>query len=81
MTCPLNKTIYIHSAAGEIFNVSDVVSITPSDSDVTFTYNPAELLTFDYTSMVEQKKVVVTATYKSETEYQCSFFVEAKGKI
>ncbi|CAG2228063.1 unnamed protein product [Mytilus edulis] len=79
LTCPLNKTIYIHSAAGEIFNVSDVVSVTPSDSDLTFTYSPEELLTFDYTSMVEQKKVVVTATYKSETEYQCSFFVETKA--
>ncbi|VDI24739.1 CUB and sushi domain-containing protein, partial [Mytilus galloprovincialis] len=79
LTCPLNKTIYIHSAAGEIFNVSDVVYVTPSDSDLTFTYSPEELLTFDYTSMVEQKKVVVTATYKSETEYQCSFFVETKA--
>ncbi|CAC5361487.1 unnamed protein product [Mytilus coruscus] len=79
LICPLNKTIYINTAAGEIFNVSDVVSVTPSDSDLNFTFSPAELITLDHTTMEEKKKVVVTASDKWGAEYQCSFLVETKA--
>ncbi|VDH98941.1 Hypothetical predicted protein [Mytilus galloprovincialis] len=79
LTCPQNKTIYIGTETGAVFNVSDVVSVTPSDSDLTFMFSPGELITLDYTAMVEQKKVVVTATDKWGAEDQCSFLVETKA--
>ncbi|XP_063446928.1 sushi, von Willebrand factor type A, EGF and pentraxin domain-containing protein 1-like [Mytilus trossulus] len=79
LTCPQNITRHIDTATGEIFNVSDVVSVTPSDSDLTFTFNPGELITLDHTAMAEQKKVVVTAIDKWGAEDQCSFFVETKA--
>ncbi|CAC5408154.1 unnamed protein product [Mytilus coruscus] len=79
LTCPQNITIHIDTAAGEVFNVSDFVSATLSDSELTFTFSPAELITLDHTAMVEQKKVVVTATDKWGAEDQCSFFVETKA--
>ncbi|XP_052070983.1 uncharacterized protein LOC127709457 isoform X3 [Mytilus californianus] len=79
LICPLNKTIYINSAAGEIFNISEVASVTSSDSELTFAFSPAELITLDHTAMLEQKKIVVTATNKWGAEDQCSFFVETKA--
>ena len=67
----------IDTAAGEMVNISQYVTVSGADS---VTYSPSDVISLSYQTLDAPQKITVTAMDQYGSSSSCSFLIYTQGK-